>query len=246
MTSNHLLAVSSAVALTAMLAGTAASQSTSAVTTKPPKVAFLTPLPPRFVIPPGDPRQPSFCRQLQPPATCPARLVYGGGLPTIDPAFKAELPNVRVSMVVQTMSNVAVANGGVEANSDRALWWTITNTGTVPIFLVNESGTSAAPLPPFGEPDDEADDRVIYEAIAFGACENLSSFHIDYTASIREGGAFGAELGAFHGVDTSTLDATGFYNFSHTIHATAADGGVSDFHLSGKVNVTCTAATTLF
>jgi hypothetical protein len=45
-------------------------------------------------------------------------LVYGGAgrgvLPAIDPAFKACLPNIRVSFVMQEIANAAaVANGGV-------------------------------------------------------------------------------------------------------------------------------------
>src|SRR5215203_297362 len=180
-----------------MCAGTAASQTTGAVITKPPEAALLTPLPSRFVIPSSGPGQPPFCRHLQPPARCAPRLVYGAGIPTIDPAFKADLPNIRVSLVVQSMSNEIVANGGVAADPDRALWWTIGNTGTVPIFLVDETGTSATALPDFGAPDD--DDLLIYDAIVFGACESLSSFHIDYLSSIRDGGPFGVELGAFHG-----------------------------------------------
>jgi hypothetical protein len=246
MIAKHLRVLSVALALTAVLAGTSAGQTTQSVQTAPPR-AFLTPLPSRFVIPPGDPRQPKFCRELQPPHRCPPVLVYGGddgGLPTIDPALKADLPNVRVTMVVQGIVNEVVANGGVDPDQDILLWWATINTGTVPVFPLVESGTAATALPEPGETAYEGDNLVMYDAIVYGACESLSAFRIDHTASIKEGGAFGVELGAFHGVDNSTLDSTGFYNFRYTVRA-KVDSGVSDFHVFGKVNLTCSGANSL-
>ncbi|MGH8243148.1 MAG: hypothetical protein ACRETY_07325, partial [Steroidobacteraceae bacterium] len=50
-------------------------------------------------------------------------------------------------------------------------------------------------------------------------------------------------LGSFHGSDASTLDSTGFYNFSYTIRANYP--GTSDFHVSGKVSITCSGLNAL-
>ena len=125
----HVLMLSTAVALTAIGAGTASSQTTPPTRTP---TTFLTPLPARFVF---TPLTSTFCRNL-PSGQCPPALVYGGaagpGLPTIDPALKADLPNVRVSFVLNKISNNIVDGGGV-------------NTGaTTFVYLVDhESGRVA-------------------------------------------------------------------------------------------------------
>jgi hypothetical protein len=76
----------------------------------------------------------------------------------------------------------------------------------------------------------------------FNACDSFASFPVQHDAVIENGGS---EIGAFHGVDNTTLDHTGFYNFSYTVRATGAFGKVSDFRFSGKVNVTCSGLNAL-
>ena len=55
----------------------------------------------------------------------------------------------------------------------------------------------------------------------------------------------GSEIGAFNGSDDSTLNHTGFYNFSYTARATGMNGKVSNFRFSGKVNATCSGLNAL-
>src|SRR3982750_2878499 len=105
MITRHALLLSTVVILTAIVAGAASSQTSPAALPirTPPKVKFLSPLAPRFI---ATPTESELCRQLQ-GRRCPPVLIYGGaaggGLPTIDPAFKANLPNVRVSFVLQSI-----------------------------------------------------------------------------------------------------------------------------------------------
>jgi hypothetical protein len=69
---------------------------------------FLGPLPRLFVLPDSDPRRPVACRNLK----CPPILTYAGeagGFPSIDPAFRADLPNARVSFAVQGVSHDVVS-----------------------------------------------------------------------------------------------------------------------------------------
>jgi hypothetical protein len=234
---HHRLLLSTAVALSAMFAGPAASQTTKAALTGPARVPFLQRLPSRFVIPSNDPRQPPFCRQLSGLARCPPILAYGGplGLPTIDPAFKADLPNVRVTIVIQEMSNTAVANGGIDDPSASLTWAT-----TSPAASDEEGGPYLVGLPTPGPP--VFSQILIYDALVNDACESFSPFPIDHLVSIMDADG---EIGAFHGVDNSTVDATGFYNIHYTIRATNAAGAVSDIHFSGKVSATCSGADSL-
>ena len=83
---------------------------------------------------------------------------------------------------------------------------------------------------------------IIYDALVLDACESFSPFPVTHDATIEESGN---EIGAFHGVDNSTLDHTGYYNFSYKARATGENGKVSDFLFSGKVSVTCSGLNSL-
>jgi len=240
MITKHLLMLSSAVALTAITAGTASSQTSP--TSPPPATtrAFLAPLPARFVVPSTDSR---FCTELS-GRRCPPVLVYGGAaggaLPTVEAAFKANLPNVRVSFVLQALSNTIVANGGVNGDPFAFVEWTTTSSAA----SVENGGPYGYPLPPAGTTwsGDDLYMPVIYDALVFNACDSFASFPVRHDAVIENGPS---DIGAFHGVDNSTLDHTGFYNFSYTARATGAGGKVSDFRFSGKVNVVCSCLNAL-
>jgi len=237
MITKHLLMLSSAAALTAIAAGTASSQTSP--TTPPPgtaQVAFLAPLPARFVAPPPTSR---FCREGS-GHRCPPVLVYGGagggGVPTIEGAFKANLPNVRVSFVVQEISNTPVANGGINGDPFSFVEWSTTS----PAASVENGGPYDHPLPPPGMTWNG--DDLIYDALVFNACDTFASYPVTHDALIQNGAS---QIGAFHGVDNSTLDHTGFYNFSYTAQATGPNGKVSNFRFSGKVNVVCSGLNAL-
>jgi hypothetical protein len=226
----NALMLSAAVALTAISAGTASSQ-----TSPPTRTTFLTSLPARFVFTPPPSK---FCVS-QPGRLCPPALVYGGaagpGLPTIDPAIKLDLPNVRVSFVLSEISNEIIDNGGVTPGTNTFVQWTTTS----PAAWEEKGGPYAYSLPPPGITwdDEQIYHSVIYDALVLDACDSFPVFPVTHDALILRNGG---EIGAFHGVDNNTLNHTGFYNFNYTARATSLSGRVSDFHFSGRVSVTCT------
>lgn len=79
----------------------------------------------------------------------------------------------------------------------------------------------------------------IYDALQLNACDSFGAFPIQHDAVINwTGGPIDA---FFSGIDSTTVDHTGFYSFTYLIRATDARGGVSIFRFSGKLNATCTA-----
>jgi hypothetical protein len=233
MIARRYLMLPMAAALTAIAVGALSSQ-TSFAQTQPPRGAFLTPLPSPAVVPQTSP----FCRAL-PGRRCPPILTYGreagGAPPTLEPVIKADLPHVRVSFVVQEIFHQVIANGGV--NTGPTVTWE-TDGSAASIEL---GGPYDLWLPaPNGTDNEHA--WLIYDALVFDACESFPTFPVVHDATIEQNGA---SLGAFHGVDNTTLDHTGYYNFNYTVRATGMNGRVSDFHFSGRVNVTCSGLVTL-
>lgn len=231
----HLCTLTATVVATTFAAGIASSQTTSP--------SFLTPLPSRFVAPAPTT---GFCGQLALSGRrCPPVLVYsgpssGGPLPTIDPALKANLPHVRVSMVIQEIANVIVAGGGVSVGAlNPLLEWTTTGSAA----SVERGGPYYWPLPgPGATWNNFGPHPIIYDALQFNTCDSFGAFPIQHDAVIEDGGV---SIGAFHGVDNTTVNHTGFYNFSYTARARDTRGGVSDFRFSGKVNATCSGLAAL-
>jgi hypothetical protein len=190
---------------------------------------FISPLTLRFVQPEDDPHQPALCQTLR----CPPTLVYGGqsgGLPTIDPAFKADLPNVRVSIVIQEVSHLPVADGFVSDEVNLITWETHSDAASV------QKGGPFHIVPP-GSGQTWNVSFLVYDALVYGACDTFSSFPITHTATVSAGGT---AAGVFEGTDNTTLDSTGFYNVSYFV--VADHGGMSHFTFSGKVTVTCSGA----
>jgi hypothetical protein len=233
----RLAIASTAVALTLSLAKPAIGQGIrTTLAAETTTGAFLTPLPSRFLMSPEDPRVPRVCRRTSSPIKCPSFLAYGGAaddLPTIDAAFKADLPHVRVTFVVQRVENEIVANGGVNLGVYSWPWVSSTSSSAASV----ETDFTGYVLP---KPDDVWDDGLyfrVYDALVFNACETFSVFPVDHTASILK--SDGSEIAGFHGVDNTTLDELGFYSFQYTVRVEGDGGRVSDFHFAGEVSVTC-------
>ena len=241
----RLEALAVAGVLVAALASTVLGQTSGTQPVVTQGGTFLTPLPPRLTIRPGEAGYPKdICRERS-FLRCPAVLVFGGasgGLPTIDPAFKAYLPNVRVTMVLEKVVNEEVGvHGAIEpANAvTMDLRWETTGSGAgLEITDWSIDAKSAAPGTwTLSKP------AIIYDALVFGACETLNSFPVDHYAFLDWNGV---PIGAFHGVDNSTIDSTGFYTFKYSIPAQEEQFyDASIFTLSGKVNVTCTGLNSL-
>lgn len=88
---------------------------------------------------------------------------------------------------------------------------------------------------------------MVYDALVFGACESLTSFDVQHIATLSElHQSFEATvIGSFVGVDNTTIDSTGYYNLNYTVRATDSEGGVSNFHFSGKANLICSGLNAL-
>jgi hypothetical protein len=232
-----LSAVAATAAVMAMAMDTASSQTLQPGTAT---ARFVTPISSRLIVTPTDSQ---LCRELQ-GRRCPPVLVYGGAagpaLPTIEPVIKANLPNVRVSFVLQAIANKVVANGGVSGDPDAFVEWSTTS----PAASMEHGGPYGYPLPPPGVTWDGDDlyHAVLYDALVLNACDAFPVFPVTHDAVIQQDGA---DIGAFHGVDNSTLNHTGYYNFSYKARATGEAGKVSDFQFSGKINVTCSGLNAL-
>ena len=149
--------------------------------------------------------------------------------------------------IVQDISNEVVAGGGVETTGAETAFvsWVTTSTAAD----VEVGGPFGWSLPGPGETWLDISHfgggggLLIYDALVTDACGDFSSFPVQHTATIER--LNGDDLGQFQGTDNSTLDSTGFYNLNYTVRADDGNGGVSDFHFSGKVNVTCSGLNSL-
>ena len=206
------------------------------------KDTFITPIAPRsLTVPDNDPRRRSAC-QRSGLDHCPKMLVYGGngrgGLPTIDPAKKARVPNVRVSFVLQRVQVVGDAAAWLDPTDLYFYieWWTHSPSADVE----EETGMTVDGSIQLDEQGYFHTPPVIYDALALNACNGFSSFPIDHRVVKLE--ADGLVATPFEGHDATTIDSTGYYSFSYTIPIDAEDGSAhSGLHLSGKINVTCTS-----
>lgn len=213
---------------------------------KAPARPFLKPLVFQSVLSLKDPMIPRICAgEMRCPPIVSNRGV--GVLPQLEPKITANLPNVRVSFFIQEISNEIIANGGVEtAPGDfEFVEWLTTgseadeeNGGPFGWSLPGPGDTYNN----FGAPHAGPFGLMVYDALVLGACESLTSFDVQHEATIMEAGA---DIGSFVGVDNSTIDSTGYYNLNYTVRATDSDGGVSDFHFSGKAHVLCSGLNTL-
>lgn len=213
----------------------------SGFTTKAP--GFLEPIEPTFTLADTDPKQQSACRGVK-PGECVTLLSYGGnssgGIPTVAPSFKANVPNVRVDVVLQR----ARISGHPMEPQDLSVtlsWKTSMDSVTQhsgensSYFLDGAASVTAA-----GYLHNPA---IIYSAVVLGGCDSFQTLAMTHRASMITG----ASTLPFEGEDTTTLDATGFYNFNYSIPVDAADdfSYSASVDLSGKVNVTCTAQSEL-
>lgn len=217
---------------------------------------FLKPLNPRLVLPGNDPLLPRFCarsaRDTRRGVRCPPIVsnggVGGGGIPQLELPLTARLPNVRVSFFIQEISNEVVANGGVETEHDDDDLELVTWLTTGSEADAENGGPYGWSLPGPGQTYDNFGPHggpfglMIYDALVFGACGSLTSFDVQHEATITESGD---DIGSFVGVDNTTINSTGYYNLNYAVRATDSDGGVSDFHFSGKANVICSGLNAL-
>jgi hypothetical protein len=244
-----LLTLSVTCALSAVSSNTADAQADLGLKARARTTTFLHPLELTLVLRAGDPRLPQFCAPSG-PVSCPP-IVSSVGIPGgvgMPDDWGNNYRNVRVSFYVTAISNEIVANGGVEVERLVLLRW-LTSSPAADVqhsgpfdFIVPAPGESLSDLgmyPGNGNPSG----LLIYDALVFDACGAFASFPVDHEATVLET-APEESLGSFMGTDNSTIDSTGYYNLSYRIRA-ESDGGVSDFHIEGKVAAICSGQNSL-
>lgn len=174
-------------------------------------------------------------------------------------------PNVLVTMYVKEISNAAVSNGGFDPEDPKDVGnkWIRWDTASPEADVQSEYGAELV-IPNPGITNDYTTfynpvyGIGIYQALIYGACDSLSSFDLTHTVRISDH-LDNADWGFYEATDTDTIDSTGFYNMSYSVVATEDEdgdktpdqtggennGGVSNIHITGTVNVTCTAASSL-
>jgi hypothetical protein len=206
---------------------------------------FITPLDLRLTVPENDVRRGGACRGVR-PAECPQMLIWGGtrqgGLPTLDPVLTSDPPpHVRVKFVLQRLYP-----GHTDVQTvlplEELSWVTHSSVadqeiGEFEIGYVDEQHVDANGY--FFNPP------VIYDALVLNACDGFSSFPVSHEADFDPDGF---PTMPFSGFDDSTIDSTGFYQFSYAILVDGDEMGPpyeTRLNMSGKVSVLCTSVDTL-
>jgi hypothetical protein len=245
MLNKYVLMLSILLALSAATSSSAAGPNDLEL--KARTATFLQPLEVRFALSADHPLLPKFCARSG-RSPCPP-VISGNGVPGVwaPDDFKSYLPNVRVSFFIQEISNAAVANGGVQTTDLEPTFVNWITAGSA--ADAEKGGPYSWPLPGPGQTYDTSTAGVgsngllIYDALVLNGCAAFSSFPVEHQATATEYG--GNTIGSFMGVDDSTIDATGYYNLSYTIRAEDSAGGISDFHLRGKVSAICSGLNSL-
>lgn len=155
-----------------------------------PNPRFLEPFNFRAFAPRTDPRYESECRRRitsggstsagSTIGRCAPVLNFGGnrnrGIPTIEPAFQANLPHVRVSFVIQESRHEQLDAENFATLTPRTVFRTDS-----PAADVQEGVRTVATFPAPG--DTEEISRLVYDAIIFNACGTDISFPVTHSAS---------------------------------------------------------------
>jgi hypothetical protein len=191
-------------------------------------------------------------KPVTPPEFLPPELLGldSSGAPAAFPAIDDETsvppPNLFVAFVLQRMEHAVVSGGGAPTSF---VFWQGTSPGTTEVL----SGPYSYPLPPAGEvfliPSDHG--TAIYQSYTINGCSSATlSFPITLESWVIEGEdgllgptATGSEIGRVTLTDDDTITHAGLYNFHYVIRCEGSNGGVSDFTISGIVQVHCTDKT---
>ena len=187
---------------------------------------------------------PDFCKKRRGRAPCP-NVVGRDMRPShffIPDDLDRQIPharNVRVTMYIDEITNIAIADGGAKN----------------PLLLKFETDSDSADLQlggPYGwgvpDPGETADEfsvhgaafgLQVYDAIVLGACGNFDNFDIHHRASVspvQDEGEFDGE---------AVLNKTGIYQVYYLVRAKDLQGGTSDFEFKGVIHAACSSANSL-
>jgi hypothetical protein len=180
------------------------------------------------------------------PVNCPWTLSAGGrpsGAGGQTSTILANLPHLRMDVVLRRMENKIVSGGGVknpvELENITVASWTLSSNAATSILA--QTYPRRLPAPPPGESWDITHNDHLFGGIIQNGCSNTTEFDIALQSSVHDfdDHTFG---------EVSLSDETvgsGYYSFRYKIRATGLDGGVSDFFFSGEVPVTCVAEATI-
>jgi len=159
------------------------------------------------------------------------------------PVIVANLPHLRLDIVLTRMENQAVSGGGISVDpedyydSPWATWYIESSVSTSSIPAVGDD-PFGLPVPPNpGEVWDNLDHaNALYQGIIENGCSASTVFDVSLdSAVIRYDGATLGDVLLF-----DEVVGTGFFVFAYTIRATDEDGAVSDFLFSGDARAYCT------
>jgi hypothetical protein len=178
------------------------------------------------------------------PVNCPWTLSAGGrpsgaGGQTTS-TILANLPHLRMDVVLRRMENKIVSGGGVKNDFFDIVVASWTFSSNAATSIIDQKYPIRLPAPGPDESWDVVHADHLFGGIIQNGCSNTTEFDIALQSSIHDfdDHTFG---------EVSLSDETvgsGYYVFRYKIRATGLDGGVSDFFFSGDVPVTCVAEAT--
>jgi hypothetical protein len=168
-----------------------------------------------------------------------------GGVDSINDFKAPGLDNLYVGLHIQSVENEVVAGAGV-TDECWAVWESHSTAASV-----EKGGPVWWPLPPPGQMFNSfGPHSTIYAGLIDNGCGNTPSFPIEHLCRVGEwqigqGSDSFVEIGAFHGVDSSTIQPTGYWTFAYTVRAKGTNGSVSDFKFRGNVPAICSSLKSL-
>lgn len=173
------------------------------------------------------------------PVRCPSGVIDAGASDQI----AANLPHLRLNIILRDTSNVVVSGSGVDSlgpfQEPYADFEIESTTATVSIPTAAD-GPFGLPVP---APGDTWSDQQFANGLFQGIIENgclgsPATFDLTLDSSIFRTST-SETFGSVHLADS--VQGPGYYNFKYTIRATDESGNVSDFVFSGDADSYCTS-----
>ena len=157
--------------------------------------------------------------------------------------FTADLPHLRLTIIVREMQNIVVSGAGVDSagfGQEPWVFWQI-QSQAADVSIPDPSGETpynALPAPPPGDTWDVPHANGLYQGIIEHGCVGAPGATFDVTldswvARLTDN----VSMGSVHLTDD--VQGHGYYTFSYTLRATDDAGNVSDFVISGDANAFC-------
>jgi len=164
-----------------------------------------------------------------------ARRVVPGLRQSPGSVIKADLPHVRVTVVLDKVSHYPGLGPSPQVSLTGAFETTSSDVD-------DEQGSYVLPMPAIGGAWDfeSLGGATIYEAIIHDACESLGSLSLTHSLAVAGSGAGGE----FAKTDASTIDGTGFYPISYVVPV-INPFGYTLISVTGQVDVVCSGQSSL-